>query len=362
MRVLRKLVQSRAVGMILAALLVGVGIGWLLPFSNPFFANAIASDRGAVLYESNESYRYIDPLLACDIGSQGVFVEFAPLKKKLSSLIDQKITSGDAEHISVYMRSVKSGRWFDINSSETYAPASLLKVFVMMTYYKEADETDEPSRLQQKVRFEASANSEHETPGETIPHLQIGKLYTIHDIIRQMIIYSDNDALNTLLDNFDPQTLTYFNLIFKNLNIPSPVTQDENTFDFMTVDQYAMVFRVLFGTTFLSERYSEDALTLLTQAHYKGGLAAGIPDDLAIAHKFGVTTVPGKVGNPSANELHDCGIIYYPNHPYLLCIMTQGQDFAKLQLSIKDISTAAYQWLDVYFKSLPPATPTAANR
>ena len=51
-------------------------------------------------------------------------------------------------------------------------------------------------------------------PGEVIPHLVNGQHYTVAQVIDQMIIYSDNDAMTTLVDNFDSQTLQEFKNIF----------------------------------------------------------------------------------------------------------------------------------------------------
>jgi beta-lactamase class A len=171
-----------------------------------------------------------------------------------------------------------------------------------------------------------------------------------------MIIYSDNDALNTLVDNFDPETLNDFQGIFTDLNIPSPVTQSENSLNFMTVTDYSLVFRVLFSSTYLSNRYSEQAIALLAKAQYKAGIVAGVPSNFTVAHKFGVTTVPATANTLALNELHDCGIVYYPNHPYLLCVMTEGNNFGQLQQTIKDISGASYSWLDTFYKNLPSST------
>ena len=338
---------------IIATLCIGAIIGWLLPIESPFLQRQIVGARGAVIRESSANFKYIDPLLACDIGSQVSFPEFKSLKEKLATVVEQKVRSGNAGSISVYVRSLKNAHWIAINGDVTYAPASLLKVFVMMAFYKQANETDNPAALQRRIKFEGSPDPSKDEPGEIIPHFVSGQYYSVNDVIRQMIIYSDNDALNTLLDNLDQKTLTYFDLIFKDLNIAAPSTWNENLFDVMSVDEYSIVFRILYGSTYLSERYSEQALEILSQAHYKGGIVAGVPQNVAIAHKFGVTTVAASTNVPLRHQLHDCGIVYYPNGPYLICIMTEGNDFGQLQLAIKEISASAYQWFDGYYKSQP---------
>ena len=315
-------------------------IGIFLPITT---ASQIRNIRGAVLRESTASYQYIDPLLSCEVGSEDAFPELSPIKSALQKDINADIAKGDASQISVYFRTLNGSKWFEINGNQPYAPASLLKIFVMMAYFKEADATDNPALLQQKVRFEGSSNPEEDTPGEIIPHLTNGKDYTIEQLIEQMIIYSDNDALNTLVDHFDSSTVNYFALLFKDLNIPSPVTQNEDTLAFMTADAYAMSFRVLYSSTYLSERYSEKALSILAQAHYKDGLVDGVPSAVQVAHKFGLTTIPAANGKPAQNQLHDCGIIYNPGHPYLLCIMTSGNSFGPLQRDIQELSATAYK-------------------
>ena len=42
-------------------------------------------------------------------------------------------------------------------------------------------------------------------------------------------------------------------------------------------------------------------------------------------------------------QLHDCGIVYYSNHPYLLCVMTKDKTIENLADAIKDISHLVYE-------------------
>lgn len=345
-----------------AACAVAGGVaGWLLPLVSPLSPAQVASYRGAVLRQSSADYQFIAPLLACDIGSEEAFPEFVPLKQTLTNLINEQVAAGDADGISVYLRSMKSARWFEINGNQTYAPASLLKIFVMMAYYKEANETDNPGLLQQEIPFKGSATYGNDVVGGTIVHLVNGQRYTVDHIITQMITYSDNDAYDTLLNNLDPQGVQMLMTVFADLAIPFPTTtQSEDALDFMSVDKYSMVFRVLFGSTYLSERYSEKALQLLSQAKYTTGIVAGVPSNLVVAHKYGIRAVP-VVSAATPDELHDCGIVYYPNHPYLLCVMTKGENLVAQQAAIKDVSATTYAWLDAFYKALPSSSGASST-
>ena len=343
----------------------GGAVGWLLPIDSPLTSQRILNNRGEILRQQDTgSYQFIDPLLACDIGTEDAFPEFAPIKQKLENLIDQEESSDSIDSVSVYARSMKGGRWFEINGDTIYAPASLLKVFVMMAYYKEAEDTSKATDasysgiLERQIVFEGSPDPAADDPGEVIPHLVSGKSYSVSQVIDQMIVYSDNDAMNTLLDNFHPQTLTALKEIFADLNIPSPLTVNESTLNFMPVGDYAMVFRVLYGATYLSRDDSERALKLLSQAHYADGIVAGVPKGVTVAHKFGDTTVSNDNGG-TTDELHDCGVVYLPNHPYLLCVMTKGSSFSSQQTAIQDISRATYQSLSAFYAGAKPAAATS---
>lgn len=314
-------------GGLIFAIAAWIARGYILPAS---------SYRGVTLYQSSGSYQYTDPLLACDIGSQDTFPELASLKAGVAALIRKDIQNGSAQNVSVYFRSLKSGRWFDINPDTAYTPASLFKVFVMMAYYKAADDEGNPGLLQKKITFVGPSTPAVDIEGKQVPHLIPGNAYTIADMIKNMIVYSDNDAAVTLVSSFDATTWKAFYTLFSDLQIPSPATQVGNI-DPMSVTQYAMIFRVLFGSTYLSREYSEKALSVLSQTSYKSALVAGVPPDVTVAHKYGDAINP-------ITQLHDCGIIYYsPEHPYLLCVMTSGSDFSSLQKVIKDISNLAHQ-------------------
>jgi hypothetical protein len=66
---------------------------------------------------------------------------------------------------------------------------------------------------------------------------------------------------------------------------------------------------------------------------------AGVPPEIVVSHKFGERHFEGDV---EIEQLHDCGIVYKPNHPYMLCIMTRGHDVRTLAPVIAQISKMVY--------------------
>ncbi len=88
---------------------------------------------------------------------------------------------------------------------------------------------------------------------------------------------------------------------------------------------------------------SEKALNLLSQVKYTNGLVKGINNpNIIVSHKFGERTYE----DTGEKQLHDCGIVYIPQNPYLVCIMTRGNDFSKLSASIVKLS-------DLIYRSIP---------
>ena len=60
----------------------------------------------------------------------------------------------------------------------------------------------------------------------------------------------------------------------------------------------------------------------MSHAEFKEGLVDGAPKGTVVAQKFGENI---NDTNPETLEisLSNCGIIYHPLHPYVLCIMTK---------------------------------------
>jgi beta-lactamase class A len=263
--------------------------------------------------------------------------EFTPLKNKLNSLIAQEVSNGSALQISVYFDK-RDGRWLSINKNEKYFPASLMKVPVLIAVLKVSEE--DPNFLNKKIVFTEAMglnDMEYFKPSKT---LVVGRSYTVNELLERMIVYSDNDAVPLLLQTIDQKI---FDEVFTDLGITIPGNASETLTDYMTVKTYANFFRVLNNASYLNRQTSEKALELLSRSDFASGIRAGVPVGTMVAQKFGERVFDvNPLSHKSQKELHDCGIVYFPQHPYLLCVMTKGTDFSKLEESIKTISQAVY--------------------
>ncbi len=312
--------QQRNLFILLAIFIFGLLGGYYLnQYLNP-------QKPFAEVRSNDPSFHFTNPLL---FYSSSPDTEYEPLKKDLVSYITSAKTRGDATDVSVYFRDVNTGGWTGINENVAYEPASMLKVTTMIAYLNGSEEN--PGILDKKLYYTQTPNEETYHTQKVIP----SGYYSVRTLIGWMIQNSDNDAVTALEQDDQARTARVFSEL--QLSLPNATSTD-----FMSARNYSRIFRVLYDSTYLPPLLSEQALSTLSQTTFTQGLVAGVPDGTAVAHKFGERTSVDTNGTVTGRELHDCGIVYKPEHPYFLCVMTKGNDFSKLQNIISDISKLTY--------------------
>lgn len=314
-------------------ILLALGAGFLI--GSRWDARSINTDVLAVRENSGSRYRYIQPLLTFETPESSDIGAYKLLKKQLEKMVEDKISNGVVKKISIYFRGLARGNWIAINADEKYTPASLLKVPTMVAFYKLAESN--PAILYNTAVYHGlndANNGSYYAPAKSI---EPEKSYTIEDLIHYMIIYSDNNATRLLHQNIREELLQK---VYTDLGLDTP--ENASAVDFMNVVQYSYFFRVLYNATYLNRAYSEKALQLLSEPDFPQGIKAGVPADIKVAQKFGERTIYSPDGTADSRELHDCGIVYYPAHPYLLCVMTKGNNFDTMASTIKEVSKITY--------------------
>lgn len=319
---------------IFAISIVCLTIGWLF---GARYAPQEDVNPPSDVRENSPKYSFINPLLFSRSSKNFFTAEFQSLNDSLQASITSIVKANMATSVSVYFRDLNTGHWTGINEDKTYHPSSMLKVLGLMSYLRKAEE--DPSFLSKKLYYKAEVDQgQHYAP----QHILSTGLHTVDELLEQTIKYSDNAVLN-ILDASDKDNI--FNKAYHTFELPLASNVDDID-GFMSPRSYSALFRTLYNGTYLSRDDSEKALQLLTQTDFNVGLVAGLPAGVPVAHKFGEHTYGLANDQIVRRELHDCGIVYYPGHPYLICVMTEGADFSSLEKAISSLSKTVYMYVD----------------
>ncbi len=264
--------------------------------------------------------------------SQRVFIEnpndyvinFVPLRKELNAYTDTLDTS-----FGMYFEYLPTGVSIGINEKESYILASLLKVPLAMAVYKQIEKGDLKSDQTLEVK------KEHLDPyfGE-LWKAGPGQTLTTTQALQETLINSDNTAKNVLFSAIPEGSLEN---VFDSLDIPKELT---NNSPVVTPKNYSSVLRSLYLSSYLKPEDSNEILSLLTRTPFSDKLAAGVPKDVKVAHKIGVH----EGENKDTSIFTDCGIIYYPKRPYILCMMTRSPE-KDTQKNMKNVSKIIYDYI-----------------
>lgn len=290
------------------------------------------SEGVAITEVRQGGYSLINPLLECETQESLPNSTIVVMKNEVEKVVEKHERDSGVDDISVYFRDLNNGPRFGIDENREFSPASLLKVPVMMAYFKEAEERPETLEEKAAVAITDDKNEKRNFPSKR--SLKNGE-YTISELISYMIVDSDNNAAQELLAHIDEKAI---NKTYYNLGVVLPGIRDAQ--DSISVSEYASFFRILYNASYLNKEYSSKALELLAKVDFRTGIRAGVPRGVLVANKYGERGAAGK------KQLHDCGIIYYPDHPYLLCIMTRGDDFDQMTHAIREISAIIYAEVD----------------
>ncbi len=317
---------------------LGIGIGWYV--EKNITPRRAFSSATMTIRQSLPGYPLISPLLISENAALKNLPIYQKLRSDVNDYITKELQANDATNISYYFRNLQTGEYVGVNEEESYSPSSMLKVAVLETYLQNA-EYDSSMLSKKFLLSKAGPDLDAEQYFKPSHTADLGKEYSASDLINRMIIDSDNNAAAVLLNAVGHDELNDF---YKNLKMPIVDVSNPDVIDYMSPEIYSRVFRVLYNSSYLVPDFSEQALELLSKTSFTQGIVSGVPASTTVAHKFGEKTIVSGFPTKTIRELHDCGIVYYPNAPYLVCIMTRGDDFTKLQNIISTISKST--WVD----------------
>ena len=255
-----------------------------------------------------------------------ILINFVPLRSTLREYVGQiKQPTG------MYFEYLPSGVSIGINDQDTFFGASLLKLPVVMKTYK-LIEQGKLNKTQQITITEDQLDSGFGALWEQ----GAGTVITVEDAMKLAITQSDNTADNVLRALVQSRPVSD---VFDYLDIPTD--QSAGPGAGITPKGFSSTLRALYLSSYLSYENSNALLKLMTMSPYSDRIVAGLPSNIQVAHKVGVYKDPATGGN----EVHsDCGIVYVPQRPYMLCIISRA-NIEESTNYMKTISKLIYDYV-----------------
>ncbi len=278
--------------------------------------------------------KFVSPLIvsisapATDIGI------YTDIKEQIVTYLKKEESRGELEDFSFYFKDLNTPFWFGVNEQESFTPASLYKLPIAVAIYKQSEMEGGDLFLKKAVIYTQDIDTINKNiPENNGTRLIVGNGYSVEELVKIMLKESDNGAKNLLISVLDKKYITeLFGLL--------DISMQNNQGYLVSSKSYALFLRLLYNASYLYVTHSEYILSLLTISDFKEGLVAGVPNNVQIAHKFGTYTTTER-GESSA-VLHDCGIVYHTNHPYIICFMTKGKSIKYLFSIIAEVSKMVY--------------------
>jgi len=253
-----------------------------------------------------------------------ILINFLALRQNLKTE-----TAPFGSSFGIYFEYLPTGTSIGVNSTDEFHAASLFKTPIVMAYYHTRErlgKTDDPIITLKPEDLDSQFGN--------LWQKGAGYQLKASEAVRLALEESDNTAAKSLVPYVGSVD---FEAVYQGLDIDLTVDKDGAV---LTPKSYASIFKALYFSSVLSKDSSQEILNYLAHSKFPDKLAAGVPSNITVAHKIG--DFVEKNGNGEA--FMDCGIIYIPRRPYLLCMVSKT-DEQTARVRMQDISKMIYDFV-----------------
>ncbi|KKR31506.1 MAG: Beta-lactamase [Candidatus Gottesmanbacteria bacterium GW2011_GWC2_39_8] len=265
--------------------------------------------------------------------------ELTPTSHPVFSVVKETVSSGDLKIVieealegtkgkyGVVIKNFQTGEEYYANEHRKYEPASLYKLWIMATTFKQIQKgvLKENDILSEDIPV---LNSKfHIDP--TLAEQKEGKItMTVKDALEKMITISDNYSALLLSEKLRLSNVSDFlkenNFTESRLGEP-PIS---------TPYDFAFFFEKLYNGELANEENTQKMLKILEKQTFNGKIPKYLPDNVTIAHKT------GEIGFFT----HDAGIVFSDKGNYVIVVMSESDSPFGAEERISNISKAVYEY------------------
>ena len=226
---------------------------------------------------------------------------------------------------------------FSINGDKKVLSASMIKLLILTELMKKISE--DKFSLSDTIMI---ANFMKTEGDGVLKELNAGHHFTLKELATLMIIISDNQATNILIDFLGMENI---NLLGKELGLKESflgrkmmdTEARKNGYDNYTcADDISLLFKLIYQEKLINKEASQLMLDILLRQQQGERLQRYLPSDIKIAHKCGDLD----------NLENDGGIIWLGDRAYILVVLTNGMPNLQCKQTIGKISKFVYDKME----------------
>jgi beta-lactamase class A len=241
----------------------------------------------------------------------------AEFNQQKLNILDQRIkdlVANYPEKVGVYVIDLGNGQEYGYNADKKFPTASVAKIAVMAAAYHLAESGK--INLNSKIKFRSSDKL---GGSGVLQWLSPGQAYTLWNLIRMMIVLSDNTATRMVANYIGLVQINDYCAMMQMTNtiILDPTMLNEfpqEPRNFTSPKDMAQLTARLKDAKYFSAQSSKEMLGFMKNQKYRWGIWRGVPKG---------TVVANKTGNLEG-VLNDVGIIYTNKGNFVISVFTNG--------------------------------------
>ena len=258
--------------------------------------------------------------------------KYTEWKKKIEKIISQ--VEGN---VCINFYDLNKNNGFSVNGDKKVLSASMIKLLILAELMKKIFENK--FSLSDTVMM---ANFMKIEGDGVLKELNTGHHFTLKELATLMIIVSDNQATNILIDFLGMENI---NQLGKELDLKETFlgrkmmdaeARKKGYDNYTCADDISLLLKLIYQEKLINKEASQLMLDILLRQQQGERLQRYLPSDIKIAHKCGDLD----------NLENDGGIIWLGGRAYILVILTNGMPNLQCKQTIGKISKFVYDKME----------------
>ena len=261
--------------------------------------------------------------------------KYTEWKKEIEKIISQVEGS-----VCINFYDLNKNNVFSINGDKKVLSASTIKLLILAELMKKISENK--FSLSDTIMIADSMK----TGGDgVLKELNTGHHFTLKELATLMIIVSDNQATNILIDFLGMENI---NQLGKELDLKETFlgrkmmdaeARKKGYDNYTCADDISLLLKLIYQEKLINKEASQLMLGILLRQQQGERLQRYLPSDIKIAHKCGDLD----------NLENDGGIIWLGDRAYILVVLTNGMPNLQCKQTIGKISKFVYDKMEEQF-------------